>query len=111
MNAADDSFVVAFRAQTLKTGTWPTMFVCLSLGIYVALTPDQPHRPLIGGLGVAALLASAVVLRTPLEPILRGRWCEPFFLSWSATLITLVALACWRTAASALRWSPCSSCP
>jgi diguanylate cyclase (GGDEF)-like protein len=92
---AADALAHTFRVETLKAGTWPTMFVCLSLGIYVAVTPDEPHRPLLGGLGVAALVASVVVLRVPLESIVRGRWCEPFFVSWSATLITLVALGCW----------------
>ncbi len=86
------------------------MFVCLFLAVYLAMTPEGSHRPFIGGLGVAALVGSIVVLRLPLDPIIRGRWCELFFLSWSATLITLVALACWADGGSRRRSNRCSSC-
>ena len=95
MSSESDSFAIGFRAQTLRNGTWPTMFVCLAMAVYVAMTPEQPNRPLIGGLGVAALLASIVVLRLPLESIIRGRWREPFCVSWSAILIGFIAVACW----------------
>ncbi len=86
------------------------MFVCLFLAVYLAMTPEGSHRPFIGGLGVAALVGSIVVLRLPLDPIIRGRWCELFFLSWSATLITLVALACWADGGVGTPLESLSSC-
>ena len=95
MIGGGDAHALAFRMETLRMGTWPTTFVCLYLGMYLALHPEHPNRLVFGGLLVCALFASLVVLRLPLESIVGSRWREPFCVTWSTTLIGLIAVACW----------------
>ena len=88
-----DAFALTFRVGTLKTGVWPTLLVCLNCFIYFALTWDRPHRlPLV--VLVASAVGSSTADRAPAhERILRGAWCEPFFLGWSASVIAIIAAA------------------
>ena len=95
MTPGEQSFALAFRSQTLRTGAWPKMVVCVYVGVYLAMTPEQPNRALIAGLAIAALLTSILSLRLPVEAIIRARWCEAFFVSWSSTLIALISVAVW----------------
>jgi diguanylate cyclase (GGDEF)-like protein/putative nucleotidyltransferase with HDIG domain len=88
-----DGFALTFRAGTLKTGVWPTIVVCLNCVVYFAMTWDRAHRPLLTALVASAVISTIVIARLPMERILRGAWCEPFFLSWSAGVIGIVAAA------------------
>ena len=87
-----DPFAVSFRMQTLKTGVWPTFIVFVYCTVYYGRTWQQPHRPLMMGCLTIALAASAAVALLPMERIVRGVWREPFFVSWSGTLIVLITV-------------------
>ena len=86
-----DPFALTFRLGTLKTGVWPSLLVCLNCLIYFAATGDRPHRALLAVLVSLAIASSVLIAWVPMERILHGRWCEPFFLGWSAGLIAIIA--------------------
>ena len=78
-----DPFTVTFRLSTLQAGVWPTLLVCAYCTVYAIQTWEQPHRialVVLFALGAASAVAIALA---PMDRLLRGRWCEPFFLSWS----------------------------
>ena len=87
-----DPFAVSFRMGTLKTGVWPTFLVCIYCTIYYVWTWGQPHRPALLACTLVAAGASAVIALLPMERIVRGEWREPFFISWSTSLIVIVTV-------------------
>jgi diguanylate cyclase (GGDEF)-like protein/putative nucleotidyltransferase with HDIG domain len=89
-----DPFARTFRADTLRTGVWPTIFVCLLLSLYYAWTWEEPNRFAMLMLVVAALACTVGVVSLPVARLIGGPWCEPFFLTWSASLTAMVALGC-----------------
>ena len=42
-------------------------------------------------MAVASCLASLAMAALPIERIAAGRWCEPFFLAWSACVIGVIS--------------------
>ena len=90
---ADDPFARNFRVDTLRAGVWPTVLVCLFCLAYLAMTWEQPHRLALVATVAAALASAWAVGRPPAERIVRSAWCEPFFISWSASIIGFVAVA------------------
>ena len=89
-----DPFARNFRVDTLRAGVWPTVFISLFCMAYAGLTwSDRPHRDALLALMGVALASAWAVARLPVERLVRGRWCEPFFVGWSATVIALVAVA------------------
>jgi GGDEF domain-containing protein len=81
------------RLKTLQTGVWPTLVACAFAVAYAAVTWDRPHRDVLAGMGVAAVLSAVVVQVLPMEHIVR-RWPEPFFLSWTASFVSIIAVSC-----------------
>jgi diguanylate cyclase (GGDEF)-like protein len=90
---ATDPFAVEFRISTLRTGVWPTMLVCAYCAAYFARTWDQPHRWGLTAILVAAFVSAVAIALLPMERILSGAWREPFFISWSASVILFVTVA------------------
>ena len=90
-----DPFTVSFRMSTLRTGIWPTIFVCGYATTYLLATMERANRPLMLAIIATALLSSVVIGRLPMERVVRGRWCEPFFLAWSASLIVFITACSW----------------
>ena len=88
-----DPFAVTFRLNTLQTGVWPSLLVCLYCTIYFALTWDRPNRLALSLIIGAAFFASIAIALLPMDRLLRGRWLEPFFLGWSTTLIVIISVA------------------
>jgi diguanylate cyclase (GGDEF)-like protein len=88
-----DPFAVSFRMGTLRTGVWPTMLVCAYCAVYFARTWQQSHRLALTAIITVAFTSALLIAVLPMERIVRGRWREPFFVSWSASLIALIAVA------------------
>ena len=89
-----DPFARNFRVDTLRAGVWPTVVVCIVGVAYALLTwNDAANRDALLVMMGLALGSAALVARTPVERLVRGRWCEHFFVTWSATIIALVAAA------------------
>jgi diguanylate cyclase (GGDEF)-like protein len=92
------------RAQSVPVGVFVTFVVIGALAVWVASTWHEPHRVLMTAiLGVAALTAVVVILM-PYERIVRSRWREPFFVTWSGAnvaFITSIAAASGGTGSPA----------
>ncbi len=78
-----DVAALRMREATIVTGIWLT-YVVAGLGeLYVGLTWDRPHRGFLLGLFVVAIISTSLVALLPREQIVRSRWREPFFLTWT----------------------------
>jgi diguanylate cyclase (GGDEF)-like protein len=88
MRAETDSGIVdqsalRMRVATFAAGIWLNNVVCGACGVYVAATWQRPHRVLLAGVLIGAVLGCAIVSRLPREQIVRSRFREPFFFWWS----------------------------
>ena len=90
-----DPFAVSFRMQTLKTGVWPTFLICIYCTIYYLMTWNEPHRPALLACTAIAVTSSGLIALLPMERIVRGRGREPFFVSWSTSLVVLISVVAW----------------
>ena len=88
-----DTLALRTRVRTLRVGVWPSVFSCGYIAVYASWTREGPHRSLIMLMCAVAIAASVLLARAPIEPLLRGRWREPFFLGWSTSTVVLVTLA------------------
>jgi diguanylate cyclase (GGDEF)-like protein len=91
-----DLWDIRLRVGTVRFGVWTTVALCVAGIGYCALSWDSPNRTLMVILLVAALVTSLAISLLDAEAIVRSRWREYFFLSWSlidiAFIATLVAL-------------------
>jgi diguanylate cyclase (GGDEF)-like protein len=88
-----DQSAVRMRVATFAAGVWLTYAVCGSSAIYVILTWNRPHRTIIALLFGAGLLGASVVAQLPRERIVRSRFREAFFFSWSVLDLALISAA------------------
>ena len=86
---SQDASELSFRLGTLRAGIGPSFFATVYGTAYALWTWDRPHRTAMLVLFALVTVAALVVLVLPLESVLRSRWREPFFLSWSAGVISL----------------------
>src|SRR4051812_4637302 len=77
----------------VTAGIWLTFAVCLAGGAYCVATWERPHRDLIMVLFGAGLFGGALIAALPLERILRSRFADAFFVTWSLFDIALIAIA------------------
>jgi diguanylate cyclase (GGDEF)-like protein len=80
------------RAQTVPIGVGVTYATAAALGAWVAATWGVPHRGLIAALLVIAVGMSTVIALLPTHRILRTRWREPFFLTWSLSYVAFITV-------------------
>ena len=88
-----DPTSVRFRLRSIVIGSWLTIGTVAVFVAYFAATWGRPHRPLLLVIALAACAFSVVMRWVPLERVVRSRIREPFFLTWSALMIGLIALA------------------
>jgi diguanylate cyclase (GGDEF)-like protein len=88
---ADESFL-QFRERSVRDGARLTYVVAAVVAVYASATWEQPHRSAILLLVGAAVFAGYVVARLPAAAIVRSRWREVFFLTWTAADVALIAL-------------------
>ncbi len=88
-----DQSALRMRESTFVAGVWLTYVVCGSSAVYVACTWSRPHRTLIAVLFGAGLLAGAIIAKLPQARIVRSRYREAFFLSWSILDLALITAA------------------
>jgi diguanylate cyclase (GGDEF)-like protein len=80
------------REATVTAGVWLT-YVVGGLGeVYVALTWQRSNRPALAVLFAMAVLAGIAVSLLPRERIVRSRFREVFFLSWTFLDFALIVL-------------------
>jgi diguanylate cyclase (GGDEF)-like protein len=88
-----DQSALAMREATFVAGVWLTYAVCGSSALYIALTWERPNRVLLASLFALATISAIGISMLPRDRIVRSRWREPFFLSWSLLDIVLIVLA------------------
>ena len=80
------------RARSVRASFLPTLALSVLGWIYLALTWDEPNRALIAWIFGIGALSTLALSRLPMERIVASdRWREPFFVSWSVSVIALIA--------------------
>jgi diguanylate cyclase (GGDEF)-like protein len=85
-----DQSALRIREATIAAGVWLTYVVCGSSSVYLACTWQQPNRTAIFIAFGGGALGGAIVGLLPRERIVRSRWREAFFLSWSMLDLALI---------------------
>jgi diguanylate cyclase (GGDEF)-like protein len=87
-----DSSRLRLRVQVIGAGVWVTYLLCLALAGWLVVTWDRPYREPIAALIAAGVLGAFVVSRLPAERIVRSRYREAFFVTWSVVDVALICL-------------------
>ena len=81
------------RTRMIGAGVGLSVLLLAAVSAWVAETWQRPHRGgLIATCGCAAV-ATVIIAVVPHERIVLSRWREPFFLSWSLSLIAFITIA------------------
>jgi diguanylate cyclase (GGDEF)-like protein/putative nucleotidyltransferase with HDIG domain len=89
----EDPTGVEFRLRNVRAGVALSVFCCTYLLAYCALTWDRPHRDVLVAISSYSIVSSLLMLRLPLERVMRHRLGrEAFFLGWSTLLIVFVTI-------------------
>jgi diguanylate cyclase (GGDEF)-like protein len=88
-----DQTALRMRVATISAGIWLNNVVCVTGVAYVALTWHRPHRALIAIMLGGGIVCCALVSRLPRERVVRSRYRELFFLSWSIADLALILVA------------------
>lgn len=86
-----DLWDVRLRMATVRFGVWVTIAICSVGSVYCFASWQDENRPLMLVLLGAAIVGSLGVGMLDAERIVRSRWREPFFLSWSLIDIAFIA--------------------
>ncbi len=81
------------RARMIDAGVWLSVLLLLAVSGWIVATWGRPHRGGLAAMVVGAALATTIVAVLPRERILAGRLREPFFLTWSLSLIVFITVA------------------
>lgn len=86
-----DESVLEFRERSFRDGALLSYVVVIIVSAYAAGTWERPNRDAILALAGLAVIATIIVSLLPRARIIRSRWCEPYFLTWSGADIALIA--------------------
>ena len=91
--ATIDPLEEQFRLDSVWTGAWMTLVVCVPALVY-GLTDARPaHRTVFISAWAFALIGAGAAFALPWRRIIRSRWREAAFLSWTALDMLIIALA------------------
>jgi diguanylate cyclase (GGDEF)-like protein len=82
-----------FRLNSVWTGAWMTILLCIPAILYVIEGGSARHRPLFLSIWILALISGAVVFFLPWRRIIESHWRELVFLMWALLDLALIALA------------------
>jgi diguanylate cyclase (GGDEF)-like protein len=82
---------IQVRLATVTIGIWLTVIVTIGSQAYAFATWSHPHRDLLTLISVFTLASAGFIYLLPTEQIVRSRWREVFFASWSIADILLIA--------------------
>src|SRR5690349_15857331 len=81
------------RIRMISVGLWLSAVLIAAVLGWVIATWSEPHRGGLAAMGIGAGLTTVIIACLPRERIVHSRWREPFFISWSLSLIVFIALA------------------
>jgi len=87
----DDPADVRFFQRAQMIGVVLTIVCCTFIAVYLAWTWSEPNRPAMLAMAGGCTIASLLLLVLPAH-IIKGRWRDAFFLSWSGAIIVIVAV-------------------
>jgi diguanylate cyclase (GGDEF)-like protein len=87
-----ESSRLRLRVQVITAGVWVTYLFAIALAVWLAATWNRPHREILTVLIACALAGAFVVSRLPADKIVRSRYREAFFLSWSLLDISIIVV-------------------
>jgi diguanylate cyclase (GGDEF)-like protein len=82
-----------FRARTIAAGVVVSSVLSACGLAYALLAGREGHRWQIAAIVGFGAISAAVVRLMPAERIVRSRWCEAFFLSWSFAVLAVIFVA------------------
>jgi diguanylate cyclase (GGDEF)-like protein/putative nucleotidyltransferase with HDIG domain len=88
-----DALESQLQSQMVTAGIWLTFAVCTAGFAYAAATWEQPNRDLIVAVFGCGLVAGVVIMALPIDRVLRSRYADAFFVTWSLLDIGLIAVA------------------
>ena len=77
----------------VKAGVFLTFCASFAGFAYVAATWSEPHRGLIATVFAGGIVSAVVVQLLPVARLVRGRYGDTFFVTWSVSVICLIAVA------------------
>jgi diguanylate cyclase (GGDEF)-like protein len=81
------------RTRMIGVGLWLSGVLIVAVAAWVAATWGHPHRAGLAVMVAGAALTTAAIAFLPRERIVDSRLREPFFMSWSLSLIVFIAVA------------------
>ena len=84
-----DPLYLRFRMDSIRAGISLTLALGVLGGTYYVETWERPHRTILLTIAAASMAGVVAMSRLPIERVLRGRWREPFFLTWSAATLAV----------------------
>lgn len=87
-----DSSRLRLRVQVIGAGVQVTYLLCLALAGWLVVTWDRPYRAATAALIAAGVVGAFVVSRLPAERIVRSRYREAFFVTWSVLDIAIICV-------------------
>lgn len=81
------------RTRMIGAGVGLSVLLLVAVSGWIAETWQRPHRGGMVAMCVCAAVATAIIAAVPHERIVLSRWREPFFLSWSLSLIAFITIA------------------
>jgi diguanylate cyclase (GGDEF)-like protein len=89
-----DPLEVRFRLDSVQCGVWVSVVVCAAAAAYLGFVGNPEHETFIWIVTALGAFGSLATLRLPWEAIIRSKWREPAFLTWTlADLLMIGALA------------------
>jgi diguanylate cyclase (GGDEF)-like protein len=82
-----------FRLNSVSAGAWVTVIVCVPALIYAPTVGGRSDTMMFLAIWVIALIGGLVAFLLPWETIIRSRWRELAFLTWTLLDLTLIGLA------------------
>jgi diguanylate cyclase (GGDEF)-like protein len=82
-----------FRARTIAAGVVVSVALASCGIVYALLAGNAKHRWAITAIVGVGALSALLVRLVPAERIVRSRWCEAFFLSWSCAVLAVIFAA------------------
>ena len=82
------------RSEMIKAGVWLTFVACVAGFAYVLATWDKtPNRDVIAVMFGLGLAGGLLIKLLPTDRLMKTRFADPFFITWSLLDIAIIAVA------------------